>query len=80
MTHQTVLRCLGRAVRLGVMAALDDSPRPGKAAEITAEAKAWLVSLACRKAKDLGYPQKGAIIRFTRPVLHPRASNPTITC
>lgn len=37
------------------MAALDDSPRPGKAAKITPEAKAWLVSLACQKAKDLGY-------------------------
>jgi len=27
VTHQTVLRCLRRAVRFGVMAALDDSPR-----------------------------------------------------
>ena len=44
VTHQTVLRCLDRAVRFGVMAALDDSPRPGKAPQITDEAKAWLVS------------------------------------
>ena len=51
VTHQTVKRCLDRAVRLGAMAALDDSPRPGKAPEITADAKAWLVSLACQKAK-----------------------------
>src|SRR6202789_313015 len=58
VTHQTVKRCLDRAVRLGVMAALDDSPRPGKAPEITADAKAWLVSLACQKAKDLGYPHE----------------------
>src|SRR4051794_10345889 len=54
VTHQTVLRCLGRAVPLGVMAALDDSPRPGKAPQITDEAKAWLVSRACQKAKDHG--------------------------
>ena len=40
------------------MAALDDSPRPGKPPEITADARAWLVSLACRKAKDLGYPHE----------------------
>ena len=39
VTHQTVLRCLRRAVRLGVIAALDDSPRPGKAPEITDEAR-----------------------------------------
>jgi len=58
VTHQTVRRCVSRAVRLGVMAALDDSPRPGKEPEITAQARAWLVSLACRKAKDLGYPHE----------------------
>jgi transposase len=58
VTHQTVLRCLARAVRLGAMAALDDSPRPGKAPQITDEAKAWLVSLACQKAKDHGYPHE----------------------
>src|SRR6202162_5469937 len=33
VTHQTVKRCLDRAVRLGAMTALDDSPRPGKARE-----------------------------------------------
>ena len=58
VTHHTVLRCLDRAVRLGVMAALDDSPRPGKPPEITDNAKAWLISLACQKAKDLGYPHE----------------------
>ena len=42
VTHQTVLRGLGRAVRLGVMAALDDSPRPGKVPAITDEATAGL--------------------------------------
>lgn len=55
VTHHTVQRCLRRALRFGAMAALDDSPRPGKAPKITPEAKAWLVSLACQKAKDLGY-------------------------
>ncbi len=56
--HQTVQRCVERAVAYGPMAALDDRPRPGKEPTITAEAKAWLVSLACRKAKDLGYPHE----------------------
>ena len=58
VTHQTVQRCLARAIRFGVMAALDDSPRPGKEPEITLEARAWLVSLACQKAKDVGYPHE----------------------
>jgi transposase len=58
VTHQTVQRCLRRALQLGVMEALDDRPRPGKVAEITEDAKAWLVSLACRKATELGYPHE----------------------
>jgi transposase len=58
VTHHTVQRCLRRAGRLGVMAALDDSPRPGKAPDITPEARTWLVSLACQKAKEFGYPHE----------------------
>ena len=46
VTHQTVQRCLARASRFGVMAALDDSPRPGKEPEITLEARAWLGRVA----------------------------------
>src|SRR5258707_2456827 len=49
--HQTVQRCVERAVVEGPMAALDDRPRPGREPSITLEAKAWLVSLACRKAR-----------------------------
>jgi len=56
--HQTVQRCIERAVVEGPMAALDDRPRPGREPKITLEARAWLVSLACRKAKDLGYPHE----------------------
>src|ERR1700690_22231 len=57
MRH-TVRRCVRRAEQLGVLAALEDSPRPGKAPVITPEARAWLVSLACQKSKDLGYPHE----------------------
>jgi transposase len=56
--HQTVQRCVERAVAYGPLTALDDRPRPGKEPTITAEAKAWLVDLACRKAKELGYPHE----------------------
>src|SRR5258707_7213364 len=58
LRHQTIQRCVERAVVEGPMAALDDRPRPGREPTITLEAKAWLVSLACRKAKDLGYPHE----------------------
>ena len=56
--HQTVQRCVERAVAYGPLAALDDRPRPGKEPTITPEAKAWLVSLACDKAKEHGYPRE----------------------
>ena len=56
--HQTVERCVERAVAYGSLAALDDRPRPGKQPTITPEAKTWLVSLACDKAKDHGYPHE----------------------
>ena len=58
VTHQTVERCLRRAERLGVMAALDASPPPGREPVITNEARTFVVDLACRKAKDLGYPHE----------------------
>jgi transposase len=56
--HQTVQRCIERAKECGVMASLDDRPRPGKEASITVEAKAWFVALACRKPKELCYPHE----------------------
>ena len=58
VTQQTVTRCLERAAELGVIEALDDRPRAGRDPVITAEAKTWLVALACRKAKELGYPHE----------------------
>ena len=56
--HQTVQRCIERALAYGPLMALDDRPRPGKEPTITPEAKAWLVSLACDKAKDHGCPHE----------------------
>jgi transposase len=56
--HQTAQRCVERALAYGPMAALDDLPRPGREPTLTAEAKAWIADLACRKAKELGYPHE----------------------
>ena len=58
VTQQTVTRCLERAAALGVIEALDDRPRAGRDPVITAEAKTWLVALACRKPKELAYPHE----------------------
>jgi transposase len=56
--HQTVQRCVERAVAYDPLTALDDRPRLGKEPVITDAARAWLVDLACRKAKELGYPHE----------------------
>ena len=69
--HQTVQRCVERAMADGALAALDDRPRPGKEPTITPEAKAWLVSLACDKAKEHGYPHE---LWTTRLLARMRAS------
>ena len=58
VTQQTVTRCLKPAAELGVIEALDDRPRAGRDPVITAEAKTWLVALACQKPKELGYPHE----------------------
>jgi len=50
-----VERCIDKALQLGALTALDDLPRSGKPPEITPEAKAWLINLACQKPKELGY-------------------------
>src|ERR1700688_1002546 len=52
--HQNVQRCVERALAYGPMAALDDRPRSGKEPTITAEAKAWLVSLGRGPAEGHG--------------------------
>ena len=56
--HQTVQRCVVRAMTDGALAALEDRARPGREPVITQQARAWLIDLACRKAKELGYPHE----------------------
>lgn len=50
-----VERCINKALEVGVLTALADLPRDGRPAEITPEARAWVMDLACQKPKDLGY-------------------------
>ena len=57
VTHQTVQRCLDRAVRFGVMAALDDSAL-GLAKRRRLRTLPVQVSLACQKPKEVGYPHE----------------------
>jgi len=49
-----VERCINKALQLGVAASLGDLPGRGKPPKISEEARAWILSLACQKPKDLG--------------------------
>ena len=53
-----VERCIAKALELGVRAALQDLPGRGRRPTLSAEARAWVVALACQKPKELGYAQE----------------------
>jgi transposase len=56
--RQKVIRCIKKAIAYGINEAIEDLPRSGRPQEITAEARAWIISLACMKPKDLGHPHE----------------------
>lgn len=49
-----IYRCVDKALAAGVQAGLKDKYHRPHEPEITDEAKAWVVSIACTKPKDLG--------------------------
>ena len=55
MTRTSVGKWIGKALAMGVAAALKDAYHRPKAPVITEEDKAWVVHLACSKPKELGY-------------------------
>jgi hypothetical protein len=50
--------------------------RPGREPTIEAKAKAWPISLACRKAKELGYPHEPWTTRLL--ARHTRGYGPAV--
>lgn len=54
----TVRLCICKFNKGGVDAALFDTQRPGRPSEITDDAKAWMISVACQRPTELGYAQE----------------------
>lgn len=52
VSRPTIYKCVDKAIAAGVQVGLKDRFHRPKAPEISAEAKAWVVSLACTKPKD----------------------------
>jgi hypothetical protein len=72
---------LERAAELGSLAALDDRARAGRDAAITPEARAWLVSFACAKPTQFGYPHEVWTTRLLAAQARdhrPRAGHPSL--
>jgi transposase len=55
MTRKSVLKWIDKALQMGAMAGIKDTPHKPREAVITDDAKTWVVHLACSKPKDLGY-------------------------
>ena len=55
MTRKSVAKWINRALAVGPSVALKDAYHRPKDSSITEESRAWVVSLACGKPKDLGY-------------------------
>ena len=54
----TVKLCLSKFKGGGVQRALFDDKRKGRPVEITDDAVAWIISIACQRPADLGYAQE----------------------
>jgi transposase len=56
VSYKTVREWIKRVLDLGAKEGLVDKSRSGRPQDISTESRAWVVSLACMKPKDLGYP------------------------
>lgn len=55
VSRPLVERCVDKALAGGIEVALTDLRRKGRPPTITVEDKSWVINLACKKPKDLGY-------------------------
>lgn len=58
VTRPTVELTLNKALEIGFETTLNDLPRSGRPPEIPEDARQWIVSLACQKPKEIGYPNE----------------------
>lgn len=54
VSRPTIYKCIDKALAAGVASGLRDRYHRPHAPQISDEAKAWVIDLACRKPKDLG--------------------------
>lgn len=57
VNKNTVRLCISKYNSGGLGAALFNEKRSGRPVEISNDAKAWIINIACQRPVDLGYPQ-----------------------
>lgn len=58
ITKRTVQLCISKYNQDGINAALYDNERSGRPVEISNDAKAWMINIACQRPVELGYSQE----------------------
>lgn len=58
ISKRTVRLCISKFNNGGLDAALFDAKRSGRPSEVSDDAKAWIINLACQRPADLGYSQE----------------------
>lgn len=58
ISKRTVRLCISKFNNGGLDAALFDAKRSGRPTEISDDAKAWIINIACQRPVDLGYSQE----------------------
>lgn len=58
LSTASVQRCINKYMEGGTDRALFDDQRSGRPTEITDDAVAWIISVACQRPADLGYSQE----------------------
>lgn len=58
VSPSTVRLCISKYYEGGIENALFDTHRPGRPSEITDDAKAWMINIACQRPVELGYSQE----------------------
>lgn len=58
ISKRTVRLCISKFNTGGLDAALFDAKRSGRPSEVSDDAKAWIINLACQRPADLGYSQE----------------------
>lgn len=58
VSPSTVQLCISKFYEGGIENALFDTQRSGRPSEITDDAKAWIINIACQRPVELGYAQE----------------------